>query len=325
MHTKYYYIIIDTVEATTVRSLPKAIINTYIVKALDENSAKNLILRTFPPAIASQLQNSIYVYDLDTILYNLDLAENSKNVLPLFSFMPLNGARPIRSLSLNKRPQQTTQVETSKQVVNEGANNVVVQPKSQTTAQPVIVTQQIDPKNSRQVRSAMFQQPDHDSQGQTSDKLSPEQAKIIASLGAFPEQKGADEGVNKRINSSVGRNLNQTIQPNVQGPRNGLSQEQYELLRKVGASPSEPVYVDAEHQSEEVPAWAKDSSLEELPSDTPIGTNDLVRLQEEFRTVAEQTGFIPLDSKPGSEKDANVSFELKSNIDLQLREKANNE
>lgn len=328
MSTKFFYVIIDTTEATQVRTLPKSIINTYIVKALDETSAKNTVLRTFAPVIANQIQNSIYVYDLDSIMYNLDLAENSRNVLPLFSFMPLNGARPVRNLALQKRPAQTVQKEiiresTVPQSRTEEASNVNVQPKSQTPTPPTIITQQIDPKNSRQVRSAMFQQPDHDTQGQTSDKLSPEQARIVASLGAFPGQNGADEGVNKRINSSTGQNLNQTVQRPSQGPRNGLSQEQFDLLRKVGATPAEPVYVDQGESSEEVPAWAHDSSLEEVPADTPIGSNDLVRLQEEFRTVAEKTGFIPQDSKPGSEKDANVSFELKSNIELQLKEKAN--
>ena len=334
MQTQFFFVVIDTVESVIVRSLPKGIMNTYIVKAVDENHASQIILRTMPPQIANQLIHSLYVYNLDDIMYNIDLAAESGRSLPMYSFMPLNGARPPRSLNLQKRPtDKKSEVEETNTMVDNNIENANVPNEeskqevlTETQAIPPqpkpVVNNPINPNNKRDVRSASFRQNDYEPQGKIDDTLNEEQAQIIASLGVHPQRNGADEGVNNRINGATGKNLNYTRTQGDMGPTNNLSPEQLELLKSVGADTMPGTTVTEEpglyDDVDESPAWEPDEAINQIDGEI-ISEEKIAEIQEEYKQMEEETGFKVPDSKPNA-SNTNVSMQMgESNIDGSLK------
>lgn len=341
MEPQFFLVVIDTVESTTVRNLPKGIVNTYVVQAMDENHARQMVLRTMAPQIANQLIHSLYVYDLDAIMYNVEIAGQTGRSLPMFSFMPLNGARPPRALNLPTRPRDMTPEGVTDVTSTVSSPAELPQPDPvpmnesvapQVPPQPHTVGRApVNPHNKRDVRSAAFQQHDYQPQGQVNETLSEEQAQIVASLGVYPQRNGANEGVNNRINGAVGQNLNQSRVAGPGGPTNNLSPEQLALIQQVGADtmPDTTVTEEAglyeeDYAGADAPAWEPDESVSQIDGEV-ISDEKIAQIQEEFQKVQEQTGIEVADSRPNAAS-ADVSMQMgESNIDQGLQIRAEEE
>lgn len=292
MDKQIFMVVIDTTEERGQITLPKGIINTYLIKAVDENHAKQIILRTMIPQVARQLVNSLYVYPVQPLIDRINLADESSKTLPMFSFMPLNGARPPKVLMFQDDPAPKNQEE---QPPVENKNPIA---KNQTVVtKRTVVPPTIQPKNIRQVRSAGFQQPDYIEPPTTSNSLTPEQADIIKSLGVNPLQPGENEGANPRINSSVGKNLNLTRQVPTPSPINDLTPEQAAILKSVGAldTVAATITENVAYNSDEV-LIEPDASLMEVPTESSF---DITALQQEYQQIVSETGFAAPDSTPG--------------------------
>jgi hypothetical protein len=346
MEPRFFFVVIDTTDSTTVRSLPRGIMNTYIIKALDENHARQIILRTMNPQVANQIQHSLYVYDLDMLMYNIDIAWQTKRALPLYSFMPMNGGRPARNISLPRRPidmtpnevtdvssmveaptAQEQQPQQPAKPLNESAQAQA--PVQQTPpAQPRPVQRQpINPNDARAVRTAAFQQNDYTPQGQVDDTLTSEQAQIVSALGAHPTRHGADEGANPRVNAATGQNLNQTRAIGPEGPTNQLSAEQLELIQKVGAVTEDTQVVGGNSEAsiyEEAAgdaAWVPEDDLSQIEGDV-LTAEQIAQMQEEFKQTVAETGIEVEDSKPQA-ANPDVSLRMgESNIDAGIKLKS---
>jgi hypothetical protein len=276
-----------------------------------------------PQNVAAQLVGSLYVYDLDMLAYNIELAEKNANAIPMFSFMPLNGGRPARILNLPTRPIEKEEKSQKKDKVKEEeketkvqeANKVQVVDIKKEEKKPrkkVVKPEPVDPSDPRQVRSSMFRQGDYVPQKDQDEGITPDKEAILRSLGITTLQDGSDEGVNQRINNSVGRNLNQTVQRKQQNNSNELTAEQFELLRKIGAAPQEEVVIKENIAVDENGNEVRidDPSLAELPpQDNGILTEEqLQRLKDEFAQEQEALGVQIGDSSPGE------SIAIQSNV-----------
>lgn len=296
MNKQTFLAVIDTTEERRPINVPKGIINTYLVKAVDENHARQIILRTMIPQIANQLVNHVYVYPIQPILDSIDYADETGKTLPMFSFMPLNGTRPPKVLLLpdmRKQDQSAEKTEADPQEPTKEPQPATVVPK-RTVIPPVV-----QPKNVRQVRSVDFQRPDYQNPPTTSNTLTPEQAQIIHSMGALPLANGSDEGANPRINSSIGRNANLSRPQVSRGPSDSLTPEQAALLRSVGVNETQPILVEekvAYPRDGGSPLVEPDPELAAIPKDA--GGVDLDALQAEYRDMVELTGMEVPDSKP---------------------------
>lgn len=290
MNKQTFLAVIDTTEERRPITVPKGIINTYIVKAVDENHARQIILRTMIPQIANQLVNHVYVYPIQPILDSIDYADESGKTLPMYSFMPLNGTRPPKVLLLPDMRKQDQSISESnqKEPIKETQQTVI---HKSTVIPPVV-----QPRNVRQVRSVDFQRPEYENPPTTSNTLTPEQAQIIHSMGALPLANGADEGANPRINSSIGRNANLSRPQVTKGPTDSLTPEQAALLRSVGVNETQPILVEEKVvYSTEGQLVEPDPELSQIPRDSGV---DLNALQAEYREMVEKTGIEVPDSKP---------------------------
>ena len=325
MEPRFFYVIIDTTHSATARNMARGILNTYIIKAYDENHAKQMVLRTMAPNIAMVVDSSVFVYDLDDIMYNIDLVFGNKNVLPMFSFIPMNGTRPQKVLNIKKRPVEANEStvvvpDEEKIITQEKQPKVEVETKPKPHPQSKTVVPPKPPRNPREVRSNSFRQNDYEPMGQVDDKVDSEKASILAALGVHKSVDGSDEGHNPRINASTGRNLDQSIVRPTQGPKNSLTKEQLELLNSIGADTGgsevtdEPVNEDA--------AWVPDDDLNQI--DGEVLTDDrLIEIQNEFKEVAEDTGVEIGESVPMPDIDVSrISMGLsESNIDTHISSK----
>jgi len=122
MSLKSYLIVVDTTEERFLRSIGRGILNVHISLAETAEIAREQFLKVFNPAIAEQIKNSIYIYDIAEISSHLEKIDITKQI-QLFAFLPLAGGRPqkqvpqiapneiheLQQTALNQQLRQTSQ------------------------------------------------------------------------------------------------------------------------------------------------------------------------------------------------------------------------
>lgn len=279
MGTTKFLLVVDTTYTRVPTSFPRAIIDVQIISAVDEHHARQLFLRSIPRNLVGQLQNNLWVFNLDQLLVDMDEFEK-------------NGGSPVFKFVLpgNKRHPQTNNL--AQQVTTTLGNETITQPNDSSTVDrrfPDVPRSPAPPAGSevitqanKSIRSAEFQTKDYVSRT-TSDVLTEDQERIIQKLGANRKTQGAGEEVNSRVNAATG--LDQSLAPQVNQPlvSDQLDETQAAILSKVGALGSGPEIVTRESEiiDESPAAISLDESLTEVPNEAPLTEEDIKRLEEE--------------------------------------------
>lgn len=213
MEKKDFIVVLDTTELPRLmgNQLPRHVLNALIIKATDAASARQLYLGMLGQKLASIVNDSVYVYDISEISSKLTSVDAAGKDLPVWSFLPLNGSRPQKQASTNQAvvPQQSAP-----------------QPRNAV------------PAMGGSPRSQEFRQ-NEDTRPTTSKPLTKEQQALAASAGAFTSVGNSNEGVNPKINSAVGKNLNLTNPGVSPTTSEALTSDKASLLRKVGVQLNE--------------------------------------------------------------------------------------
>jgi hypothetical protein len=269
MEKKNYLIVVDTTDAKTRVNLPRGLLNTYVVLALDPIHAKKVLLSMFPRSMADQLADALYVYDLEQVTTTLKAVDEQKQ-LPLFSFMPLSGGRPPKQSDV-----QLTQ-----------SGNQTLTPNTTTSAQ---IPPQQPPRSQtpfrgqRGGRSLEFQQTEEGNNPPTTNVLTKEQADLVNRFGITQAREGNDEGVNLRINSSTGVNQNLTPQKRTLDTPSDVTTEQAEILSRLNVRHPEPV-TDNELLREIAESGGASSLVDDsltTINETPLDDDTINRLKSE--------------------------------------------
>lgn len=200
MEKKNYLVVVDTTDAPTRVTLPKGILNTYIIRATDPMAAKKILMGMFPRGLADQLRTALYVYELESLLQAL-ANEDELGRLPLFSFNPLTGGRPARQTDV-----QLMSIGSQTLAPNTSAPATAPEPVLVSKPQQQVQQQPVMPKTvTRGSRTQEFQQGPENLPA-TSNRLTAEQADLVKRLGAVPTPAGSNEAVNPRINAATGVN-----------------------------------------------------------------------------------------------------------------------
>jgi hypothetical protein len=261
MEKKNFLVVVDGTDARTRVSINRGILNTFVVRALDPIHAKKIILNMFAKGIADQLADALYVYEMDQIATNIK-ALDEQNKLPIFSYMPLDGRRPPKQndVQITTLGNKTLTPNTS----NAGSNTTIPNTRVPVTGM-------------RGGRSQEFHQTE-ESRPNTTNRLTPEQAALVASLGVVPSRTDTDEGVNLRVNSATGVNHNLTGTTGA----SPLNPDQAELLRQLNVEiPQQVSDPELQREIEESGITSLvDDSLTQI-EEKPLGEDDLKRLASE--------------------------------------------
>ncbi len=280
MDKKLYMVVLDTTESTTRRTVGMGILNTYIVYAMDEMHARQIVLHIFTRPVAEQVRSSLYVYDLSAmqpVLAEID----GKGGLPYFSFMPSNGMRPpkqsdvpnVSTSSGNKTLEQSIVSQQREVPINK---QPTVIPNSD-PLQKIPVGRMTNGSRSREFHEGDDQRP------LVSDDLSPEKSAIINRLGIVKNNEGSDEGVNNRINSSTGFNNNLTQQRSLPPTQNSMVPDKAQILAKMGiGTPQEVPNQEFDADVMEVKTTFIDPSLSEITDNKVLSEEDIKRMQSEL-------------------------------------------
>lgn len=227
MPVKPFLVVIDTTDARVPQSgIAVGILNVHVVSATDAFEAKQTLLKVFNQRVQNVIKDYLYAYDLEEMGTNLNKLHDNK-LLPVFSFVPLQGGRPPRQLY---SPAVTVKLDSQTLPSNQPQPAQMVQ---QQVPQPRPVAQSrpqgLAPTD---IRGRGFQNIDA-SPPEVKNTVTADQAQILSALGVTPQRFGGDEGSQPRINASVGgnNNLRNTIAPS--RASESLSADQVGLLRGI--------------------------------------------------------------------------------------------
>lgn len=274
MTAKLFLVIIDTTEATMRQTVGMGILNVHGVMAENAISAKQTLLQVFTPQVRAQIQNSLYVYDMEEMSKVLKTMPPGR-LPPMFSFIPLTGGRPQRQSDTPQAVSTTL----GNQTQNPSTIPAVVAQKPQAPQQQ---QRPINPATVSNSRSREFQNFDA-GRPTTTNNLTPEQAAMIRGVGAGQRSEGADEGSNPRINASTGTNQNLRNVPEDLVRNNNLTQEQANLLRALASSGPEIVEADVAAENPNVMV-VEDTSLAEIDNKV-LSDEDIAKLNADIQDV----------------------------------------
>lgn len=279
MGTTKFLIVVDTTYSRVRTSFPPAIIDVQIVSATDEQHARQLFLRSIPRNLVGQLQDNLYVFNLNALLNDMDTFEKSGGV-PVFKFVLPGNRRPPKS---NNVANQVTTTLGNETITQENDSSTVDHrvPEEPPKAEPPAGREVIAQAN-KSVRSAEFQEREYVSRT-TPNTLSEEQESIVKRLGADRSTQGAGEEVNSQVNATTG--IDQSLRPreDQQLTSNEINEDQAAILSKIGALGSGPEIITNESELiDEIPVVEKplDESLTEVPDEAPLTEEDIKRLEE---------------------------------------------
>lgn len=208
MDKKLFLIVIDTTEAKVLRNMGRGILNVHIILASDEVEARQSFFKLFRKDVSDQLQYNIYVYELDDVKQNL-VKLDVDNILPVFSFIPLNGGRPAKqNVPVTNTPNQQQNM---------------VSPQNHTTTKLQEAQNIINREKS-----------------QNSTVISKEKMDLLKSVGAIPLPKDADDRYNPRLNTATGvsQNISQNAIQQNEIPAK-IDSNKMDLLKSVGVNLNE--------------------------------------------------------------------------------------
>lgn len=242
--SKKFLIIIDTTEGINLRRVARGILNIHVIVAENELDARKKFLSVFNQAVANEITNNLYVYDLDTMSDELSKIDSTKT-LPLFSFMPLQGGRPPRQ----QNPLAVIENNTNTMEPFQQANNT---------------------RN-----SSMLDAIRNNLANQSKEPvLSKEQLDLISRTGAVPT-------TNPRIATATGvQNINESVViPKPETTQ--LNSEQLKLLMQAGVNLTE-IKNDVELQEERSTAPVL-NEVASVGSERALTEEEIKKLQEEIR------------------------------------------
>lgn len=285
MENKKYLIVVDTVgnrEANTVLGV-NGMLDVQIISTTSEDIAIELFLKSQPPRHAAALRNSLYVYDLETVLGEID-AVDAAGGNGWFRFVQAGGRRPPKPVPLAQRVQVSASGETvtTAQDSQDMDNRSAQQPPSPLPREREELVENVN----KSPRNHEFRKQE-ETMGTTSDKLTAEQAALVNSVGAGQTTQGMDENVNLRVNSAVGSN-NVQAKPQQVETSNDVSSEGASILQSLGVDvPNDTIVNDPELNSEIAEMRGgtfEDPSLGEIPtSDGILDDAAIAALESEYK------------------------------------------
>ncbi|MFW6130262.1 MAG: hypothetical protein ACOC56_03685 [Atribacterota bacterium] len=283
METRKYLLVVDTTYSPIQTQFPKAIIDVQIISATDEQHARQLFLRSIPERLAQQLQPNLYIFDLEVLFHDMDVAEQN-GATPRFRFVLPNNNRPPKSMGIENRVSQSlgnetiTQENDSQSVDN---RNPQPPPKPEPPQRNEVISQA-----NKSVRSAEFQENEYTPRT-TSDKFSSEQMEVIQRMGAGQKLEGSDEAVNGQVNTATGMNNSLRQQPVESVVPDTINADQAKILNALGANQGTEIVDDPELRQELVesghvePKAVEDPTLAEVPNERPLTDEEIAQLQNE--------------------------------------------
>lgn len=119
------------------------------------------------------------------------------------------------------------------------------------------------------------------------ETLSPENLELLRNVGAMPLQSSANEGVNLRVNTSVGLGKNVNVNNFIKTtPTENLNQAHLDLLNSVGVNVHElnALYENGVTITDKIENPAIDhSGLADIGSEKPMSVSELEELQKQIR------------------------------------------
>lgn len=274
METKKYLIIIDTIGDRVAQTAFNGakILDVQILDGIDPEDVRQKFLSTLQVREARALYDSVFIYDLNEIAMGMDTVKQNGGD-PAFRFVRPGNTRPP------KMPNLAQQVQTNlgNQTLTRANDSQTVDHRQPDPApQPVPRTKEEIVGNAvKSPRSQEFQTMDYQAKT-TTNQLSPEQQRLVETMGANPMGDGANEGVNLRVNAATGHDHTLSPQHHNMVAPNQLNQDQQSILQSVGVETDMNIVQDPELQQEmmeagHIPPEAMiDPSLAQLPSEEGV-------------------------------------------------------
>lgn len=190
MEIKAFIVVIDPTDFPAREAVKSGIFGVQIVAALDKIHARKIVLSLMSPKFAEQLRQCLYVYDVEEISY-ICKERYKNNKLPLWSFLPLNGARPDKTDAVFNNNQMNGRISQQPQTNQLLQENTQVTPTKSRQEQFSVGEEQVGPA--------------------TPNILSPEQQKIVASLGVDPSNKASYNAETIKVDTATGIPVDNTL------------------------------------------------------------------------------------------------------------------